>query len=135
MRVLAIDYGTKRIGLAISDPLGVLATGLDTLRRKNIRADIAHIAELVRTREVGRIVVGNPLLLDGRPSEISMEAEAFARRLSESTGVGYEMWDERLTSREAATKLRETGRQPRRDGGVDKLAATIILDSYLMSRI
>lgn len=134
MRILAIDYGTKRIGLAISDPLGVLAHGLDTLRRKNIRSDIAHIAEVIQSRAVERIVMGNPLLLSGEPSPISLEAEAFAQRLSEHTGIGYEMWDERLSSREAAQKMRETGKAPRRDGGVDRMAAAIILDSYLMSR-
>ena len=134
MRILAIDYGRKRIGLAISDPMGVMAHGLETLHRKSVRKDVAHLEKLVRQQGVGLIVVGNPLLLDGTPSEMSVEAEEFGARLAEACGVEYRMWDERMTSLEAGHLLRETGRAPGRDGGVDQMAARIILDSYLAAQ-
>lgn len=134
MRILAIDYGRKRIGLAISDPLGVMAHGLDTLHRRSLRKDISQLHALIREREVHLLVVGNPILLSGEASEMSAEAEAFGLRLSETSGVPYRMWDERMTSQEAGHMLRETGRSVQRDGGVDRLAAQIILDSFLASQ-
>jgi len=134
MRILAIDYGRKRIGLAVSDPLGVMAHGLETLHRKSLRKDVAYLAKLVRQQGVGLIVVGNPLLLDGTPSEMSVEAEEFGARLAEACGVEYRMWDERMTSLEAGHLMRETGRAAGRDGGVDQMAARIILDSYLAAQ-
>lgn len=134
MRILAIDYGTKRIGLAISDPLGVMAHGLETLQRRSPRKDLAALEALAREHEVGLLVVGNPIHLNGTPSEMSAVAEAFAARLAERTGLPYRMWDERLTSQEAGHMLRETGRSVRRDGGVDRLAAQIILDSFLAAQ-
>ena len=134
MRILAIDYGRKRIGLAISDPMGVMAHGLETLHRKSLRKDLAHLAKLARQHEVGLIVIGNPLHLDGTPSEMSAEAEEFGARLAAEAGVEYRMWDERMTSLEAGHLMRETGRAPGRDGGVDQMAARIILDSYLAAR-
>lgn len=134
MRILALDYGQKRIGLAISDPLGVMAHGLETLHRRSLRKDLSQLRALIREREVSLLVVGNPMLLSGEPSEMSVEAEQFASRLSEQAGVPYQMWDERMTSQEAGHLLRETGRSVLRDGGVDQLAAQIILDSYLAAQ-
>lgn len=134
MRILAVDYGRKRIGLAISDPLGVMAHGMETLHRRSLRKDLAQLCGLVRAQGVQLLIVGNPIHLDGTPSEMSQEAEAFAARLSEQCGIPYRMWDERMTSQEAGHLLRETGRSVLRDGGVDRLAAQIILDSYLAAQ-
>ncbi|HEU0121033.1 MAG TPA: Holliday junction resolvase RuvX [Bryobacteraceae bacterium] len=134
MRILAVDYGRKRIGLAISDPLGVMAHGMETLQRRSLRKDLTQLCALIREQQVRLLVVGNPLHLDGSPSEMSQEAESFASRLSEQCGVPYRMWDERLTSQEAGHLLRETGRSVQRDGGVDRLAAQIILDSFLAAQ-
>ena len=134
MRILAIDYGRKRIGLAISDPLGVMAHGLETLQRKSLRKDLAQLGGIIREREVELLVVGNPMHLNGEPSEMSAEAEEFGARLAERAGVPYRMWDERMTSQEAGHLLRETGRSAQRDGGVDQLAAQIILDSFLAAQ-
>ena len=131
MRILAIDYGRKRIGLAISDPLGMMAHGLETLHCRSLRKDLAHLQAIIREQQVHLLVVGNPIHLNGGPSGMSAEAEAFAARLSEHAGVPYRMWDERMMSREAGHMLRETGRKAQRDGGVDRLAAQIILDSFL----
>jgi putative holliday junction resolvase len=134
MRILAVDYGRKRIGLAISDPLGIMAHGMDTLHRRSLRKDLAQLQDIIRKQEVRLLVVGNPIHLDGTPSEMSVEAEEFAARLSENAGVPYRMWDERMTSQEAGHLLRETGRSVQRDGGVDQLAAQIILDSFLAAQ-
>ena len=134
MRILAVDYGRKRIGLAISDPLGIMAHGMDTLHRRSLRKDLAQLQDIIRKQEVRLLVVGNPIHLDGTPSEMSVEAEEFAARLSENAGIPYRMWDERMTSQEAGHLLRETGRSVQRDGGVDQLAAQIILDSFLAAQ-
>jgi putative Holliday junction resolvase len=134
MRILAIDYGRKRIGLAISDPLGMMAHAMETLHRRSLRKDLSQLNGIIREREVHLLVVGNPIHLDGTPSEMSEEAEAFGARLSEQSGIPYRMWDERMTSQEAGHMLRETGRTVQRDGGVDQLAAQIILDSYLAAQ-
>jgi putative Holliday junction resolvase len=115
MRILAVDYGRKRIGLAISDPLGIMAHGMDTLHRRSLRKDLAQLQDIIRKQEVRLLVVGNPIHLDGTPSEMSVEAEEFA-------------------SQEAGHLLRETGRTVQRDGGVDQLAAQIILDSFLAAQ-
>ena len=134
MRILAIDYGRKRIGLAISDPLGIMAHGMETLHRRSLRKDLSQLSGIIRAQEVSLLVVGNPIHLDGTPSEMSQEAEAFGARLAEQSGVPYRMWDERMTSQEAGHLLRETGRTAQRDGGVDQLAAQIILDSFLAAQ-
>lgn len=134
MRILAVDYGRKRIGLAVSDPLGVMAHGLQTLERRSLRKDLAWLRRLIVEQEVGLVVVGNPIHLDGTPSEMGAEAEEFAVRLSEEARVPYRMWDERLTSQEAGHLLRETGRRAERNGSVDQLAAQIILNSFLAAQ-
>jgi len=131
---LAIDYGRKRIGLAVSDPLGMMAHGMETLHRKSLRKDLAQLRGIIREQEVHLLVVGNPLHLDGSRSEMSEEAEQFAARLSADAAVPYRMWDERMSSQEAGHLLRETGRAVQRDGGVDRLAAQIILDSFLAAQ-
>jgi putative Holliday junction resolvase len=95
---------------------------------------LSQLNGIIREREVHLLVVGNPIHLDGTPSEMSEEAEAFGARLSEQSGIPYRMWDERMTSQEAGHMLRETGRTVQRDGGVDQLAAQIILDSYLAAQ-
>lgn len=134
MRILAIDYGRKRIGLAISDPMGMMAHGMETLQRRSLRKDLAQLRGIIREQGVGLLVVGNPIHMNGDPSEMSVEAEAFGARLAEESGVEYRMWDERMTSQEAGHLLRETGRTVQRDGGVDRLAAQIILDSFLAAQ-
>lgn len=134
MRVLAIDYGRKRIGLAISDALGMMAHGLPTLHRRSPRKDLEELRALAVEREVSLLLVGNPLHLNGDRSEMSEEAEAFARKLSGRAGIPYRMWDERMSSLEAGHLLRETGGSAVRDGSVDRMAAQVILNSFLASQ-
>ena len=106
--ILAIDYGLKRLGLALSDERGVTSRPFATWTRVNRRRDLARLRELVREHAVRRIVVGLPLHLDGRPSEMSEEARAFAARVERALGVPVEMMDERLSSWEAEQSLAAT---------------------------
>src|ERR1700680_1866976 len=101
LRVLAIDYGRRRFGLAISDELRVTARPLETLERKNRREDMRRLREIVRREGVGRVIVGHPLHLDGGASEMGEEAAHFAARIAKELKVEVELVDERLTSWEA----------------------------------
>ncbi len=131
MRILALDYGRRRIGIALSDPLGIMAHGQDTLHRVNIRTDMLSLKNLIQDQQVGQIIVGNPLHMSGDESELSREARAFASRLSEESGVPFLMWDERMSSKEAGRYLAESGRPKGKRGTVDRMAAELILNSYL----
>jgi putative Holliday junction resolvase len=131
MRILALDYGRRRIGIALSDPLGIMAHGQNTLHRVNIRTDMATLKTLIEEQQVGQIVVGNPLHMSGEESELSREARTFAARLSEEAGVPFLMWDERMSSKEANRYLAEAGRPKGKRGTVDRMAAELILNSYL----
>lgn len=131
-RILALDFGRRRIGLALSDELGLTAQGLPTQVRKNRKADLETLTQLVRDREVARIVVGNPLHMSGDESPLSQEASAFAESLAHRCGVEVTMWDERLTTREASRVLRESGiGLDKRKQAVDRLSAVLILQGYL----
>jgi putative Holliday junction resolvase len=136
MRVLALDLGKRRIGVAVSDELGVTAQGMETIRCVNKRMDLAAIAQIAREKAAGLILIGNPLNMSG---EVGAQAEwvhEFAARIAEHTGVQVKLWDERLTSAEANRFLREGGfHADRQSGTVDRMAATILLQSYLDSLV
>ena len=131
-RILALDLGSKRVGLAVSDPLGVTAQGLPTLKRANRRADIQRLRELVDAYQVERIVVGHPLHLKGYASARAEEAERFAEWLRRDLKLPVELFDERLTTVEAERLMREAGasRRQRREAA-DRIAAQLILQTYL----
>jgi len=126
--VLAIDYGRKRWGLALSDPLGMISRPLATWNRTNRRRDLARLRELVRHHAVRRIVVGLPLHMDGQPSEMSEEASRFAARLKKEFGLPVDLLDERLSSWEAEREAPHAGG---RSPAIDALAAAVILREYL----
>jgi len=132
-RYLALDVGAKRIGVAVSDELGLTAQPVLTLeRRRNPREDLRSLARLARRYEVAAIVVGNPLHLSGDQSPRAAKTQAFAAELGTLTGLPIHLWDERLTTREAHQILYEAGhtRQQHRKV-VDQVAATLILQSFL----
>jgi putative Holliday junction resolvase len=132
MRILALDLGRRRIGLAISDPLGITAQGLPTLERKNIRSDLAALSAIIRERGVGRILVGHPLHMSGDAGSQARAASEFADRLARHTGLQVKLWDERLTTVEAARVLRSSGIGiEKRARAIDRLSAVILLQSYL----
>jgi len=133
-RILALDLGKKRIGLAISDPLGITAQGLPNLVRTNKRADLAALAELVREREVGLMLMGNPINMKGTEGRQSGWVREFAEAIEQRLGLPVRFWDERLTSVEAGRVLRQSGISiEKRAAAVDRLSAVILLQSYLDS--
>lgn len=132
-RILAVDWGERRIGLALSDPGGVIATGLDTLEVRSADEALARVADLAREREVARVVVGLPLLMSGERGEAARAASAFADRLRERCGLPVETYDERLTSALSERRLHELGvRTGHHKERVDQGAAVALLESYLL---
>jgi putative Holliday junction resolvase len=133
-RILALDYGTKRIGVALSDELGWTAQPLETFERRTLDRDIAHIASLVTSHEVGRVVLGFPLQLDGREGPAIQAMREFAVRLEAELSVPLVLWDERMTTKAAEDLLiaADVSRKKRK-GAVDRVAAAILLQSYLAS--
>lgn len=134
-RILALDLGKKRIGLALSDPLGISAQGLHTLQRTTIREDIAALAALAREYDVKLVLLGHPLNMSGAEGRQAVYTRDFAERLRERTGLAVRFWDERLTSKEAERVLKQSGISiEKRARAVDRLAAVILLASFLDSR-
>jgi len=134
-RVLGLDVGSKRIGIAISDPLGITAQGLETLQRKNKRLDFEALTKLVRDLSVSEIVVGFPLRMSGEEGIQAEKMQRFAEELRERVGLPVHLWDERLTSAEANRLLRETEMSIKRRGQVvDQMAAVLILQSWMEHR-
>lgn len=129
-RILAVDPGERRVGLAVSDPLGITAQGLPTFDRKH--GDVfAHLRELVDHYQVVRVVVGRPLALSGRETDATRRAAEFARSIETRLGIAVELWDERLSSVEAGRVLAGTRAEK---GAVDRVAAQLILQGYLDAR-
>jgi putative Holliday junction resolvase len=134
-RVLGLDVGSKTIGIAISDPLGITAQGLETIRRKNKRLDFEQLAQLVRKYEVSEIVVGYPLRLSGAEGRQSEKMQHFADDLRKKFGLTVHLWDERLTSSQANRVLREAELSIEKRGkAVDRLAAVLILQNWMEAR-
>ena len=134
-RILAIDYGSRRMGLAVSDPLGITAQGLETLERKNKRADFGRLERTIREYQVREIVLGNPLRMSGQEGTQSQKVAEFAEQLRQRFQLPVHLWDERLTSAEANRLLREAEvSTKKRAQAVDRMAAVLILQSFLQSR-
>lgn len=139
MRVMGLDYGSKTVGVAISDPLGITAQGIETIERKEenkLRRTLARIEELVKEYEVEKIVLGFPKNMNntiGERAEKSLELKAMLER---RIGIPVIMWDERLTTVEAERTLIESNvRRENRKKYVDKIAAVFILQGYLDSLV
>jgi len=133
-RILGVDVGTVRIGLALSDPLGVTAQGLEVVTVSE-SLPVDAVVERVREHDVDEIVVGIPIRMDGTHGPEAESAEAFARALEEATGLPVTRWDERLSTKEAARSMRAAGADSRKQRGViDKVAAAVFLQAYLESR-
>lgn len=124
--------GRKRIGLAVSDELGITAQGIETLQRTRIREDLAALKELVDRWNVRLLLIGRPLHMSGSESRQSEYTREFAERLQQHLGLPLVFWDERLTSTEAERMLREAGASlDEKKKSVDRLAAVLLLESYL----
>jgi putative Holliday junction resolvase len=136
VRILALDVGSKRIGLAVSDPLGITAQGLEVLTRKDRAADLARLMEVARQWRVQRVVVGLPRHMDGRLGAAAPEILELGQTLAEALGVELVPWEERLTTVEAERVLvqADVSRRRRRQV-IDQLAAVLILQNYLDHRM
>jgi putative holliday junction resolvase len=134
-RILALDFGAKNIGLAVSDELGLTAQGLPTLRRSNKRNDLDHLRRIIRQFAVSELVMGLPLRMSGSEGIQAEKVQAFAEELRRKFKLPVHLFDERLTSVEANRLLRETDMSiKRRAEVVDQLAAVLILQSFLEYR-
>lgn len=137
MRILGLDYGSKTVGVAVSDPLGLTAQGLETIWRKKenqLRRTLARIETLVSEYQAERIVVGYPKNMNNTIGERAQKALEFKEMLERRTGLPVVMWDERLTTVEANRTLMEAGvRRENRKQYLDELAAVFILQGYLDS--
>jgi putative holliday junction resolvase len=136
MRVLALDLGKRRIGIAVSDELGFTAQGMETLTCVNKRTDLSAIAKIAREKGASLILIGNPLNMSGENGAQAEWVHEYADRIAQYTGLEVKLWDERLTSAEANRSLREAGMSfDRKTGTVDRMAAVILLQSYLDSLV
>ena len=135
MKILAVDLGLARTGLAISDPRGMLASPVGTLEERDLERLAQRIAGIAREQGAGALVVGHPRNMDGTRGESARRAEEFAAALEALTGLPTTLWDERMTTVSAIGYLNQTDvRGKKRKQVVDTVAATIILQDYLESR-
>lgn len=137
MRVMGLDYGSKTVGVAVSDLLGITAQGVETIERKDenkLRQTLARIEALIQEYEVNKIVLGFPKNMNNTIGERAQKSLEFKEKLERRTGLPVVMWDERLTTVEAERTLMESGvRRENRKKYVDKIAAVFILQGYLDS--
>jgi putative pre-16S rRNA nuclease len=134
-RWMGLDVGDRRIGVAVSDELGITAQPVLTLVRTNRKQDLKSLQRLIRKYNCTGIVVGNPLYMSGDQSPQAAKAQAFAAMLGEETGLPIELWDERLTTTEAHRHLHAAGRAgSEHKAVVDQVAAVLILESYLAAK-
>ena len=132
---MGLDVGSKTIGVAVSDPLGITAQGLPTIRRSKKRADFARLAEIIAEYQVSEIVVGYPLRLSGMEGAQSEKMQVFAAELRKKSGLPVHLWDERLTSTQANRILRDADLSIKKRGeAVDRMAAVLILQSWMEAK-
>jgi putative Holliday junction resolvase len=132
---MGLDVGDRRIGVAVSDPLGFTAQPVLTLVRANRKQDLRSLMRVIRKYSCGEIVVGNPLYMSGDQSPQATKVQAFARTLEEATGLRVHLWDERLTTTEAHRHLHAAGvAGTQHRSVVDQVAAVLILQGFLDAR-
>ena len=132
MRILGLDYGGRRIGIALSDEMGLTAQGLPTLERKTLERDLTALGEIIRQRGVEKIVIGYPLRLDGTEGIQCRKVDRFVEALEGRFALPVIRWDETLTTRQAEEVLSEArAKRKKRKSAVDKIAAMFILQGYL----
>jgi putative Holliday junction resolvase len=132
MRLMGLDIGDKRIGVALSDPDKILARSLRVVRRRSQEADMDLIASLVEEHEVEKIIVGHPLRLDGRAGEQAIRIESYAAELRAALGIPVVLWDEGYSTQRAREAMIEAGRgRKERKERLDAVAAAVILQDYM----
>lgn len=132
MRIMALDVGDKRIGVAISDPQGLIAQSLMVIERRGMTHDLGTLGNLIRAHQVEKIVVGLPRRLDGTLGTQAAKAQAFGEEVQKQLEIPVVFWDERLTTAQAERLLIEAGvKREARKKRIDAVAATLLLQSYL----
>jgi len=132
LRTLALDIGKRRIGVAVSDPLGMVARPVETVQSVSLNVDVARITEMARELEAELIVVGDPIHMSGDPGTMSNRAHKFGEMLEQISGLPVVYCDERLTTVEAQRILHDSGVPPKKARQqIDAVAAAVILQSYL----
>ena len=133
MRIMAIDYGKKKVGLAITDPLCIISQPLLTIEVKSQKELIQRLKFIIEENNVGLILIGNPISHSGNSTKMSQEVSKFATKLRKMINIDIKLWDERFTSRYAEKSLKDIGLK-KKDVKIDQIAASIILDEYLKSQ-
>lgn len=134
-RILGLDIGDRRVGVALSDPFGTMAQPLFTLVRSSLRHDLKSLGRMLRKHAVTEIVAGNPLYMSGDLSPQAVKAQAFAEAVRQEFGLPLHLWDERLTTTEAHRQLDDLGHAAMgRKGIIDQVAAVLILQAFLDAR-
>jgi putative holliday junction resolvase len=134
MRILALDHGTKRVGVAVSDEMYIFAQPLECIPPEPFAAFLARLQQIIGEKEIGQILVGMPRNMDGSYGPAALKVQAFAAALKDAVAIPIKLWDERLTSTQAQRFLIQGGvRRAQRKEKVDKTAAAILLQSYLDS--
>ncbi len=128
MKIMAIDYGRKRVGIALTDPLGIIPQPYLTLTYCSQRELIKRLKCIIEQNQVGLVLVGNPVSMNGMDSDMSRIIKNFVKKLQKSLDINVQLWDERFTSKYAASLLKEHGIK---QGNLDEIAASLILDEYL----
>lgn len=135
MRVIGVDLGTRRVGLAVSDPTGTIAMPAAVLENTGKKKVLETLAEAAKAYEAGAVVIGHPINMDGSIGPKAREAEEYAEALRQETGLEVVLWDERLSSVQAMAGLEKANvKKGKRKKLVDRVAAQIVLQSYLDSR-
>ncbi len=132
MRKMALDYGEVRIGVALSDPLGIIASGFETYSRRDLTTDLTYFKNICDEKEVDEIIIGLPINMDGSEGERAKATRVFGEKIKEVTGLKVTFLDERLSSVSAERLLIEADvRREDRKKVIDKVSATIILQNFL----
>ncbi len=135
MRILGLDVGDRTIGVAVSDPLGITAQSLTTLKRSTLEKDLQSLSKIIKEWEIDEIVVGLPLNMNGTMGPQGKKALSFKEKLEKATNLPTVFWDERLSTVAAEKILLEADlSRAKRKKNIDKTAAAIILQSFLESR-
>ena len=133
MRIMAIDYGLKRVGVALTDPLCTISQPLLTIRPKSDFDLIKRLKCIVEENGVGLVILGNPLSMSGEPTEMSARIAQFMKKLKKRLRVEVVLWDERYISKYAVNRLKGLGIEGKKED-IDRIAAAIMLDEYLESK-
>jgi len=136
MKILALDVGTKTIGMAVSDKLGILATPAGCYKRKTLKKDLEYFDEYIKKNNIEKVIVGYPVYLDGKESKMTKYVKKFYYKIKDRWGIEVELWDERLTTEEAIEILKENNIKDYKKikEKKDEISAALILRSYLEAK-